>query len=500
MKKFIRLVATVSFLILVIASCNNTGQQKQVVVNQNKMDLKRGQVKPKKVKGGKYPLTKPNLKKPLNEEEKPFKVPSGPKRGKLQPNNKEFKIKEQKPGNNNGSSQSPLDFKNYKEIKEASPIAHQLNPEPSIAENGNTIMMTGNFWVSLSKDGGASFNTISPTTVFPENYGGFCCDQVLQYIPKYDLFVWLLQYSGDATGTNAIRIAVATTEEVRSNNGTSWTYWDFTNTSLSSSGALDYNDMSFGDNYLYWSSSIGGGANRYVIRVPLSEMQSKGTINFQYTGSTSAFWSHVSQNGTNGVYWAGHKDNSTMTVYSMMDADGSYSWRDISIGSWPNDVISSIAANGTDWLQDASWKTYVRAAAVFRNNLYFAWNASKGNGFPQPHIQIVQINTNDFSLVNQMQIWNPDFAFAYPYFETNSNAELGMIAAFGGGPYNSSSGVGVWGDFVLYYPGLSAISQNNYAHYHTAHRLNANGAQWAGAGYMAKSDGSILPYYVSFGR
>src|SRR5258706_11891508 len=96
--------------------------------------------------------------------------------------------------------------------------------------------------------------------------------------------------------------------------------------------------------------------------VPLSELAAMGTVHFGFTGSTQAFWSHVSQNGSNGVYWAGHVHNSTLLVYSMMDADGFYSWRNLAINSWPNRAMSSISANGTDWLQDAALKTYVRAA------------------------------------------------------------------------------------------------------------------------------------------
>jgi hypothetical protein len=75
--------------------------------------------------------------------------------------------------------------------------------------------------------------------------------------------------------------------------------------------------------------------------------------------------------------------------------------------------------------------------------VYFAWNASKGGGFPHPHVQIARIRTDTWGLDSQMQIWNPDFAFAYPYFETNAEGQLGMIVAFGGGTFNASSGVGV---------------------------------------------------------
>ncbi|HPF10140.1 MAG TPA: hypothetical protein PKW08_13370 [Flavobacteriaceae bacterium] len=454
--------------------------------------LRTGTVEPRTVEGGKYPPYTPK-EDSLNEEPKPYYVPNGPIRGDLKPANDPIKVVAYDP---NGGASQAISFEEYDEIGDAvNPNA--VLPEPSVAENGQTVMTTGNVWMSLSLDGGQNFTSVNPTTIFPNDYGGFCCDQVVQYVPQYDLFVWLLQYNTSG-GQNAIRIAAQNTAQVRSSNGTSWTYWDFTNNALASSGTLDYNDMSFGRTYLYWTSSIGGGANRYVIRVPLSELAAKTTVHYQFTGSTQAYWSHLTQNGTNAVYWAGHENNSTMKVYSMRDADNFYSWRSVNINSWPNGTMSSTAANGSNWLMDASWKTYVRGATMKGNNAVFAWNASNNGNFPQTHVQIVEINTNTFTLASQYQIWNPDFAFAYPYIETNNENQIGIITAFGGGPYDASSGVGVWGDFVIYYPRLSSLSYTNYGHYHTTRKSGSNGMQWVSAGYTYETGGTIQPYYVRF--
>jgi hypothetical protein len=478
-------------MILLWSGCDPTLQ------DTDKNELKTELLQPLEVEGGKYPYVPSDPDRLLNLEDSPYIVPAGPKRGELEPLNEKFEIKQLKPDEPGGASQAPLHFEDLDELDDATPNAHNVLPEPSVAENGQVIMHTGNDWMSLSLDGGLTFTTVHPTTIFPNDYGGYCCDQVLSYVPEYDIFVWLLQY-WSKDGVNAIRIAVQNTQGVTNSNGTAWTYWDFRNTVFANSGTLDYNDMSFGNTFLYWTSSVGGGSKRYVVRVPLKELQAKGTVNFGYTGATDAFWSHVTQSGRNGVYWAGHKNNSTMLVYSMMDADGFYSWREVSINSWPNNTISSIAKDGKDWLDDASWKTYVRAAAVKGNSAFFAWNASSGDGFPEPHVQIVEINTSNWTLTNQMQIWNPDFAFAYPNFDFNAEGELGMIVGFGGTNYNASNGVGVWGDFVIYYPRLSGMSRTNYGHYLTARRSGSQPLKWVGAGYTYEADGTVLPYYVRY--
>ncbi|NQY07237.1 MAG: exo-alpha-sialidase, partial [Flavobacteriaceae bacterium] len=163
--------------------------------------LKFGTVEPKRVDGGDFPAF-PTSKDSLNEDTKPYYVPNGPIRGTLSPSNAEYKVQEI---DENNPSQA-LSFEEYDEIGDAPNIITVL-PEPSVAENGQTVMTTGNTWMSLSLDGGQTFSSVNPTTIFPNDYGGLCCDQVLQYVPEFDLFVWLLQYRASG-GQNAIRIAV----------------------------------------------------------------------------------------------------------------------------------------------------------------------------------------------------------------------------------------------------------------------------------------------------
>lgn len=57
----------------------------------NNQKLKNSQAEPKKTEGGKYPPVAPDLTKPLNVEEKPVIVPTGPKRGNMEPENKKNK-------------------------------------------------------------------------------------------------------------------------------------------------------------------------------------------------------------------------------------------------------------------------------------------------------------------------------------------------------------------------------------------------------------------------
>jgi len=363
-------------------------------------------------------------------------------------------------------------------------------------------MMTGNTWMALSEDGGGSFSNINPTTIFPQVDGGFCCDQVIVYVPRIDMFLWLLQYWSDTGGNNRIRLAAQTTPEVRSSDGTAWTYWDFVSDVFNTGSSLDYNDVSFGENSFWWTSQIGSG--RVVVRIPQSEIAARGTINFAYTGETDALWSHLTQNATNTVYWAGHMSNSELRVFSMRDGEGFYSWRSVTVNSWPNGTNTSMCPDGTDWMSFESWKHYVFGNALQGNSVWFGWLASAGGGFPQPHVQLVRINPSSWTRVEQVQVWNPNIAFHDAYLSTNGKGELGMEIAFGSGGFYPSSAVGVWGDFVVYYPRLSTRCSSRWGDYNHSRRSGSNGQEWVAGGYTMEKDSSgnnmVLPHYIRFGR
>ena len=310
--------------------------------------------------------------------------------------------------------------------------------EVSVAENGQTIMMTGNTWMAFSENAGGTFTYINPTTLFPQDDGGLCCDQVVLYVPKHDLFVWLMQYrsttGSDGTNDNRIRIAVQSSEGVRSSNGTAWTYWDFSSNVFSANGGLDYNDMTATSTSLYWTSMIAGG--RVVVRIPLAELANRATVHYRYTGGSTAVFSHITQNPNNRVYWAGHVDTSQLRVYNWPEGDNSYYWRTVNINSWPNDSESSITPSSTDWMQwEGTITTYIYGNALQGESIWLAWQAGRGGGFPHPHVQMVRLNASTFAFQEQVQIWNPDFAFQDAFLSTNSGGELGMSVAFGGGPF-----------------------------------------------------------------
>ena len=471
------------------------------------------------------------------------KVPRGPFRGFLTPGQAILPL-DFKSGGGSGDDPDPVVFGKYTNYgKTAAPLS-AVAADVSGAESGSIVLATGNWYATYSTNGGSSFTSVDPTTIFDNTAdGGFCCDQIVEYVPSIDRFIWLLQFSSGADGKNRLRIASASPETVSSSKCTSWTYWDLTSDALGvvttvadaalkdSKGNpapihwMDYPNMSVGNNSLYISvDNVGnGGASpptggRIIVRIPLSEIQASVTINFRYTNWANAgraYASHVTQNTGDEAYWAGNKDNSTLQVFNWNENSTSYSWRDVGVNNWPNGTLTSTAKDGNDWLNKASTFPLFGVIGATRrgNEVWFAWTASNGAGasggfnFPNANIQVVKIDpANNYKRIDQFAIWNNDYAFAYPALATNDRSEVGIALGWGGSAFNASSAVGILGDFVVWYPELSDASTQRWGDYVTVRQASPQTGMFAGFGYAILKDTTTTvgvkfdPYYILFGR
>src|SRR4029077_17309726 len=147
--------------------------------------------------------------------------------------------------------------------------------EPSGDHGGGVVFMTSNWFAAYSTDSGVTFKRLNPTTVFPNDAVGFCCDQIVQYVPSIDRFIWLLQGNG-------YRLASASPADIINSGGTAWTYWNLTPDIFGQpAGSFDFPDLSVGNNFLYINWDASG--NRQVARTSFAGSQASGTIEIDYT-------------------------------------------------------------------------------------------------------------------------------------------------------------------------------------------------------------------------
>jgi hypothetical protein len=311
---------------------------------------------------------------------------------------------------------------------------------------------------------------------------GFCCDQIIQYAPSIDRFIWILQGTG-------YHLATASPADIKNNNGTAWTYWNLTPSLFGKCTGPDYPDLSIGDNSLYisWDAGSGTGctAGFQVVRTSLAGIQAGGTITLDFTDPANApqskVWGeHLTQNTGDEIFWAGHNGNTKLTVYSLKEGSNTYFWRDVGISSWANNAPTSTTPDNQDWLaknfngpQGNSFpRNGIIGAARSGNQLWFGWSAGTDNNFKQAHVEIVTLDrANNFNKTQQVQVWNNSYAFAYPAFSSNAcTGELGMSFEYGGGGNFENHVVGFWGDFVAYITTNSNAGTDRFGDYVTIRR------------------------------
>lgn len=383
--------------------------------------------------------------------------------------------------------------------------------EPSGASGGGVIFVTANWLAAYSTNGGSSFTQLDPTTIFPNDAIGYCCDQVLQYVPSIDRFIWVLQ------GPGGYRMASASPAQVINSGGTAWTYWNLGTGSIGqpSGTGFDYPDTAVGDNSFYITWDVGAFTNgcppgctggKVVVRIPLTQIQLSQTIFYEYTyppDSGLAWGSHITQDTGDTIFWAGHNQNNALRVFNWVEGSNTYFWRDINIASYANNGLSAPNPDGTDPFLFGFPGTSIIGATRSGNQVWFAWTAGTDNNFPQDHIEMVTLdNSNNFNVLQQVQIWNSGFAFGYPALATNRcTGEIGLSLMTGGGGNYANHAVGFWGDFLVYLTTNSTAGANRWGDYYSIRQLGF--ANFSALGYGLSSPNGNQQTdtrYVEFGR
>jgi hypothetical protein len=199
---------------------------------------------PHRAEGGKYPAFTPSPDVDRNDEFA-YPVPAGPVRGTLAPtvsSSQFLKLEKKKEDTPVGGAGDPVVFTDFDPLGNTSNFSG-TPPDMNAARGGNIAILSYNSRVQLTTDGAVNWAERDPTTIFPSGATndtngnpldrGFCCDQIVQYVPKIDRFIWLLQFCGTGPGSclngiNNLRIASASPQDIINNNFTAWTYWDLT--------------------------------------------------------------------------------------------------------------------------------------------------------------------------------------------------------------------------------------------------------------------------------
>jgi hypothetical protein len=367
--------------------------------------------------------------------------------------------------------------------------------ECSLANNGQQILVTGNWFASKSLNNGSTWSYINPFTNFPPADDGFCCDQTVLYDSKTDLTFWLLQYDKKNSINNTLRLAVKKGATLTNNN---WDLWDFTPQSINPAWKnqwLDYNHAAVSGKFLYVCTNVFNNNDVFtrciVLRIPLKALQTGKNVTFEYFESKTDFSLRCVQGATNTMYFAAHSGttgSNKIRLFSWPENTASVSKKDIAITAWSGGKYRSLGPDGTNWLGRADYR--ITAAWLSNGVLGFMWTVNKrGTKRPNPHIRVVRMDAATMTLIDEPDIWSPDFSFGYPDAFPNSNGDVGITLFMGGGAKHPTHLVGAYDTITKNWllktarAGTNGPRENTWGDYITIRPLAPANKKWIAVGY-----------------
>jgi len=400
--------------------------------------------------------------------------------------------------------------------------------ETNTASSGDVILFTANWDAAFSVDRGQTFTEISPGALMAgvsadPGQSAFCCDQVVQYVPQIDRFIWVIQSNVvTARDENEYRIIFASPSDIKSSNGAilGWYSYDLTSKIFNVPGSwLDFPEIAVGSNYLYMSFDVKGGANdgkAILARFPLSSF-SGAEVGPGAGGEfllVNQFWVRPVQNTGNQGIFATEQSLSKIRLIA---------WEGNSIRIVDSDILtiptvnqSSIVPGGSDnspggpqdWLRpDTKWGTHIYGATQAGNQIWLAWNAARTYNipqyltmFPQSHIEGAVLDATSLRLIRQFVIYNNDFAFAYPMLATSSNGDVGITFAAGGGTKQVHAGIGFLTDPMVFTTVETGTNPSNGAGGHYMGIRPTPDAPCFATAVFDGETGAGRAFYVLYGR
>lgn len=383
--------------------------------------------------------------------------------------------------------------------------------EPSLSSANQEALFSGNWYAAHSVNSGQTWNLLNPFSFFPAAAGGFCCDQSLIFIPKIGMHVWILQYL-KANNTNVLRIAF---KRNQLGTRTGWRWWDFVPATFDpawSSEWFDYNHCALSDNFLYVGTNMFAGAtDRFtravMFRIPFTAFAPGAQLTVDRFVTTANFSLRCVQGASTIMYFGAHDGANRLRIFSWPENAATVTSRLVPVTTWNGATpYGPVGPGSANWIGRCDGR--ITGAWLARGRLGFMWTANRqGTTRPFPFVRVARISQSTMSLIDEPDIWNASFAFAYPDAAPNQNGDVGITLFAGGNTIHPAHMVGVrtatgssWQVRTIA-QSTHSPAQNKWGDYLTCRRDHPNGAHWVASGYSLQGGGGIAnirPHFVRF--
>ena len=370
----------------------------------------------------------------------PRMIPAGPDRSRPRPNTPEARAMAE-------GQAAPLagQFSYFRNVAcRPANTSTSAAVEPSAAINRDTMLVSGNWFTGLSKDGGQTFTDLNPSTFFPTLDAGWCCDNRVEHVFSHDLTVWYQQYAYSATTQRgSIRVAVARgRDRLRSGIANDWVRYVFDPQQFGfpTGHWFDFPDVSSSSDFFYWTSNVfrrnADGTNTFIsafcARMDLNDMQAGGTV------STSSFRGDIGGNGggfswrlANGgtgapMFFADTTSTTNIRIWRWQ-VGGSLDYVDRAIASFNAAAAVDSGADGRQWMGNATGR--IRGAWGQGSEIGFLWTSAAEADRPNPYVRVARFTTPARDLIDEQDLWSSTLALGYGAAEANSLGHVGIVVA-----------------------------------------------------------------------
>lgn len=317
--------------------------------------------------------------------------------------------------------------------------------ETSVATNWPLTFVTANWFAARSTDGLATLTYVDPDVALPPIPGqSFCCDQSVLFDRSRSMFIWISLWIDPSATTGTIRIAV-------SENLTNWTVSDFTSEFFDLSGLPDYPHVALGANYLYMTINHFDPffTQSTIARFSLTHLKRRVSVptDFVNRNEFNHKVAHDYGPGTK-AYWASHVDNNTIRVFRWEEGSSLVLQNDIDIPAWTRGTrgdFSCVTPDGNDPCQRMDDRVLggfvtgpkkLPAGSDAQKVVGFSWNAPQDGNFGAPHTNIVRIDAENLTLIDNPVLWHPTIALVYADMHPNDRGDVGFVLDMIGGGFH----------------------------------------------------------------
>ncbi len=425
--------------------------------------------------------------------------------------------------------------------------------EPEVAVKGDRILMTWNRMAARSLNGGQTFEWLQPWTSFPKADEGFCCDQRAIYVPRQDLWLWVLQYHSGPGESNTIRLGWAAGDEAFDAGRFQYTDWKPPDVGLQDGLFFDQPKLAVSDDHFFLSINAfraGTFQKAVVIRGALEDLVNGRTprasclVPIAPTSGQPIFGPYPVRTAGDTMYLAAHVSTSELAVWSWPDSQQSAAYHSViqyddsgKAIHYPRQDPYSCPRTGagpkSDWCFRPEAKENptdpdksanderITSGWTGQGSIGFAWNASQGDGFAYPFVWVMILDPTRLEacaagecVLGTPHIMSESLAFQYASIAANPDGSLGGLVIFGGGEYYigcatvardvSAVATTAW-DLASVASSTTDMPSPNSGDYLgvTSDGQSANG--WAGACMtydpsLTADGGGTLIHFVRFGR